>query len=61
MVNDDDILEKDDLYVLDKIREFCVKAESTASIAAVKQLGVLIDRVVRTPCQRSVFDVDHTF
>jgi son of sevenless len=47
MVNDDDILEKDDLYILDKIREFCLKAESTSSIAAVKQLGVLIERVVR--------------
>lgn len=46
MVNDDDILEKEDMYILDKIREFCVKAESTASVAAAKQLGVLIDRVV---------------
>lgn len=46
MVNDDDILEKDDMYILDKIREFCVQAESTASVAAAKQLGVLIDRVV---------------
>ncbi|KAI0689705.1 ras guanine nucleotide exchange factor domain-containing protein [Cytidiella melzeri] len=47
MVNDDDILEKEDVYILDKIREFCVKAESTASVAAAKQLGVLIDRVQR--------------
>ncbi|KAI0345715.1 ras GEF [Trametopsis cervina] len=48
MINDEDILEKDDMYILDKIREFCTRAESTTSVAAAKQLVVLIDRVQRS-------------
>ena len=47
MITDDDVLEKDDMYILDRIRSFCVKAEATTSVAAAKQLVVLIDRVVR--------------
>lgn len=45
MITDDDVLEKDDMYILDRIRDFCVTAEATTSVAAVKQLVVLIDRV----------------
>ena len=47
MITDEDVLEKDDMYILDRIRDFCVKAEVTTSVAAAKQLVVLIDRVVR--------------
>lgn len=46
MITDEDVLEKGDMYILDRIRDFCVKAEATTSVAAVKQLVVLIDRVV---------------
>ena len=46
MITDDDILEKEDMYILDRIREFCLQTEATASVAAAKQLVVLIDRVV---------------
>ena len=47
MITDEDILEKEDMHILDRIRDFCVKAEVTTSVAAAKQLVVLIDRVVR--------------
>ena len=47
MITDDDVLEKDDLYILDRMRDFCVEAQNTTSVAAAKQLVVLIDRVVR--------------
>lgn len=46
MINDDDILEKEDLYILDRIRDFCLRAEAVTNVAAAKQLVVLIDRVV---------------
>ena len=46
MVTDEDVLEKDDLYILDKIREFALNPEVSSSTAAAKQLVVLIDRVV---------------
>lgn len=47
MITDEDVLEKNDMYILDRIQEFCFKAEATTSVAAAKQLVVLIDRVVR--------------
>lgn len=46
MINDEDILEKEDAYILDRIREFCLQAEAATNVAAAKQLVVLIDRVV---------------
>lgn len=45
MITDEDILEKDDIYILDRIREFCLNVEVQNSSAAAKQLVVLIDRV----------------
>ena len=47
MVTDEDVLEKDDMYILDKIREFASNPEVSNSTAAAKQLVILIDRVVR--------------
>lgn len=52
MITDEDVLEKEDMHILDRVRDFCLKAEVTTSVAAAKQLVVLIDRVVRC-CQRS--------
>lgn len=46
MITDEDVLEKDDMYILDRIHDFCLQAERTASVAAAKQLVVLIERVV---------------
>lgn len=48
MITDEDVLEKEDAYILDKIKDFASKVEVSNSIAAAKQLVVLIDRVVRT-------------
>lgn len=50
MITDEDVLEKEDAYILDKIKDFASKVEVSNSIAAAKQLVVLIDRVVRTLC-----------
>jgi hypothetical protein len=53
MLTDDDVLEKEDMYILDRMRDFCVQAQVTSSVAAAKQLVVLIDRVVgrsHLPC-----------
>lgn len=47
MITDEDVLEKEDMHILDRVRDFCLKAEVTTSVAAAKQLVVLIDRVVR--------------
>ncbi|KAJ3558904.1 hypothetical protein NM688_g656 [Phlebia brevispora] len=47
MVTDEDVLEKDDMYILDRIKDFASKPEVSNSIAAAKQLVVLIDRVQR--------------
>ena len=46
MITDDDVLEKDDMHILDRIREFGVKAEAETNVGAAKQLVVSIDRVV---------------
>ena len=35
------------MYILDRMRDFCIQAQDTSSVAAAKQLVVLIDRVVR--------------
>ena len=47
MATDEDVLEKEDMYILDKIKDFASSVEVSSSIAAAKQLVVLIDRVVR--------------
>ncbi|KAJ7935459.1 ras guanine nucleotide exchange factor domain-containing protein [Mycena leptocephala] len=43
MVVDDDVLEKDDLFILDRMKEF-ITAEEVARFPAAKQLLILIER-----------------
>jgi son of sevenless-like protein len=43
MVADDDILEKEDMYILDRMKEF-LQQEAVSKVAISKQLVVLIDR-----------------
>ena len=45
MVQDDDILEKEDMYILDRMREFLTK-EEVFQFAAAKALLTLIERSV---------------
>lgn len=45
MVTDDDILEKEDMYILGRIKEF-VSNEEVVTFAAAKQLLILIERAV---------------
>ena len=45
MVQDDDILEKDDMYILDRMREF-LKQDDVYQFAAAKGLLTLIERSV---------------
>ncbi len=47
MVTDDDLLEKDDLYILDRMKIFVSNSE-VANFAAAKQLLILIERAVRS-------------
>lgn len=46
MVVDDDVLEKEDMYVLDRIKEF-ISGEEVNKFAAAKQLLILLERAVR--------------
>ncbi|KAI0766402.1 ras GEF [Trametes elegans] len=46
MVTDDDILEKEDMYILGRIKEF-VSNEEVVTFAAAKQLLILIERAQR--------------
>lgn len=48
IVTDDDILEKDDMHILDRMKEMLQNEEVMRSTAA-KQLVVLIERAVRRP------------
>ena len=48
MVTDDDYLEKDDIHILDRMKEM-LQNEEVMRLAAAKQLMVLIERVVRCP------------
>jgi son of sevenless-like protein len=48
MVVDDDVLEKDDLFILDRMKEF-ITAEEVARFPAAKQLLILIERAVSVP------------
>ena len=45
MVTDDDLLEKEDMYILDRMKEFAVIPD-VHSFAAAKQLVILIERAV---------------
>jgi son of sevenless-like protein len=46
MVVDDDVLEKEDMYILDRMKDF-ISAEDVIKYAAAKQLLILIERAVR--------------
>lgn len=46
MILDEDVLEKEDLYILDRMKAF-VSSEEVAFFGAAKQLLIHIDRVVR--------------
>ena len=46
MVTDDDILEKEDMYILGRMKEFASN-EEVVTFAAAKQLLILIERAVR--------------
>ena len=46
MVTDDDILEKEDMYILGRMKEFA-SDEEVITFAAAKQLLILIERAVR--------------
>ena len=46
MVTDDGILEKSDMYILGRMKEFASN-EDVVNIAAAKQLLILIERSVR--------------
>jgi hypothetical protein len=45
MVVDDDVLEKEDLYILDRMKEF-ISNEEVIRLAAAKQLMIFIERAV---------------
>ena len=45
MVTDDDILEKEDMYILTRMKEFASN-EEVVTFAAAKQLLILIERAV---------------
>jgi son of sevenless-like protein len=45
MVVDDDILEKEDLYILDRMKEF-ITGDEVIRFAAAKQLLIFIERAV---------------
>lgn len=47
MVTDDGILEKSDVYILGRMKEFASN-EDVVNIAAAKQLLILIERSVRS-------------
>lgn len=45
MVVDEDVLEKEDLYILDRIKAF-ISEEEVIKFAAAKQLLILLERAV---------------
>jgi len=47
MVQDEDILEKEDMYIVDRVREF-LKKDEVFQFAAAKALLTLIERSVCT-------------
>jgi len=46
MVVDDDVLEKEDMYILNRMKAF-ISGEDVIRFAAAKQLLILIERAVR--------------
>jgi len=46
MVVDEDVLEKEDMYILDRMKNF-ISGEEAIKFAAAKQLLILIERAVR--------------
>lgn len=51
MVTDDDVLEKEDAPILDRMKAF-VSSEEVSHFGAAKQLLVLIERAVRGSCRK---------
>lgn len=47
MVVDDDVLEKEDLYILDRLKQF-ISSDEVSGFPAAKQLMILIERAVRS-------------
>ena len=46
MVHDDDFLEKEDMYILDRMKDFLLH-EGVSKIPAAKQLLMIVERAVR--------------
>lgn len=57
MVADDDFLEKEDMYILDRMKEFLLQ-DAVSKIAISKQLVILIDRAVGRARLPKCFDAD---
>jgi son of sevenless-like protein len=51
MVVDDDVLEKDDLFILDRMKEF-LSTEEVIRFPAAQQLLILIERAVNNAILR---------
>ena len=45
MLTDEDVLDKDDMYILDSIKDF-LSAPDVASLSAAKNLLVVVERAV---------------
>jgi son of sevenless len=58
MVQDEDLLDKEDMYILDRMREF-LKKDEVYQFAAAKGLLTLIERSVCTSpvCRSCVSDI----
>jgi son of sevenless len=56
MVTDEDILEKDDLYILDRMKVF-VASEEVSGFGAAKPLSAQIERAVRSPSHYTFFKI----
>lgn len=53
MIADEDVLEKEDMHIFDRMKEF-ISQEDVGNLAAAKQLLILIERSVRySTCTRS--------
>src|ERR1700720_1934580 len=46
MIVDEDVLEKEDMYILDRMRDF-ISRDEVSTLPAAKQLMILIERSVR--------------
>jgi son of sevenless-like protein len=55
MIVDDDVLEKEDMYILNRMKEF-ISNEEVLRLPAAKQLNILIERYVCYPyCSPCIF------